>query len=66
VFPTLAAGGEYDTDSGGGARGRWIPTTAVDQVGATLAKWMGVPNADMAGVFPNIANFGTLDLGFML
>jgi uncharacterized protein (DUF1501 family) len=65
VFPTLAAGGPDDTDNGSGARGRWIPTTAVDQVGATLAKWMGVPNADMAGVFPNIANFSTADLGFM-
>jgi uncharacterized protein (DUF1501 family) len=65
VFPTLAAAGPDDTDNGGGARGRWIPTTAVDQLGATLATWMGVPNADLAGVFPNIGNFGTANLGFM-
>jgi uncharacterized protein (DUF1501 family) len=66
VFPTLTAAGPDDTDSGSGARGRWIPTTAVDQVGATLAKWMGVPNADLGGVFPNIGNFSTSDLGFMI
>src|SRR5262245_26584170 len=36
VFPTLAANGPDDTDQGSSARGRWIPTTAVDQYGATL------------------------------
>jgi uncharacterized protein (DUF1501 family) len=66
VFPTLVAAGPDDTDDGSGARGRWIPTTSVDQVAATLATWMGVPNADLAGVFPNIGNFGTANLGFMV
>jgi uncharacterized protein (DUF1501 family) len=66
VFPTLTAAGPDDTDSGGGARGRWIPTTAIDQVAATLATWMGVPTADLAGVCPNIGNFGTANLGFMV
>ena len=31
VFPTLAPAGPDDTDEGSGARGRWIPTVAVDQ-----------------------------------
>jgi uncharacterized protein (DUF1501 family) len=66
VFPTLAVAGPNDTDNGGGARGRWIPTTAVDQVATTLATWMGVPNADLPGVCPNIGNFGSANLGFML
>ncbi len=66
VFPTLAPNGPDDTDSGGNARGRWIPTTSVDQFGATLASWLGVSNADMPAVFPNIGNFGTSTLGFML
>lgn len=67
IFPTLAAGGPDDTDSGSNARGRWIPTTAVDQFGATLATWFGVPSADLVGVFPNLPNFGSAtNLGFML
>jgi uncharacterized protein (DUF1501 family) len=65
VFPTLAAAGPDDTDSGGNARGRWIPTTAVDQYAATLASWFGVSSADLPAVFPNIGKFGTANLGFL-
>ncbi|MCC7327343.1 MAG: DUF1501 domain-containing protein [Burkholderiales bacterium] len=48
-----------------GSNGAWIPTTAVDQVGSTLGKWFGMPDADIAQVFPNLANFTVKDLGFM-
>jgi uncharacterized protein (DUF1501 family) len=65
VFPTLAANGPDDTDQGGSARGRWIPTTAVDQYGATLASWFGVTAADLPAVFPNIGRFGQTNLGFV-
>jgi uncharacterized protein (DUF1501 family) len=65
VFPTLAADGGDDTDAGGNARGRWVPSVAVDQFGATLATWFGVGNADLQAVFPNINNFGVKNLGFM-
>jgi uncharacterized protein (DUF1501 family) len=61
TFPNLALGGPDDTDSDG----RWIPTTAVDQYAATLARWFGVPDADIPAVVPNIARFPTRDLGFM-
>ena len=65
VFPTLAANGPDDTDQGGNARGRWIPTVAIDQYGATFASWLGVANSDLAAVFPNIGRFGPTTLGFL-
>jgi uncharacterized protein (DUF1501 family) len=65
TYPTLVMNGPDDTDTGANARGRWLPSTAVAQYGATLAKWFGVSDADMPLVFPNIGQFGTTDLGFM-
>jgi uncharacterized protein (DUF1501 family) len=61
AFPTLALGGSSDADS----LGRWIPTTSIDQYGATIAKWFGVAPVDIAQVFPNIGRFATPDLGFL-
>jgi len=65
VFPTLAPNGPDDTDQGGSARGRWIPTTSVDQFGATLVSWFGVRATDLAVVFPNIGRFDQANLGFV-
>lgn len=45
-------------------RGNWIPTTAVDQYAATMAKWFGLSNTQLRDVFPNLQNFDP-DLGFM-
>jgi uncharacterized protein (DUF1501 family) len=61
AFPTFELGGPNDTDT----RGRWIPTTAVDQYGATLASWFGIPDSALATVFPNFANFGSQKLTFL-
>jgi uncharacterized protein (DUF1501 family) len=66
TFPTLALNGPDDADSGTEARGRWIPTTAVDQYAATLALWFGVSPSDLPTALPNIGHFGGPDLGFML
>jgi uncharacterized protein (DUF1501 family) len=60
-FPLLAPGGSNDANT----RGVLIPTTAVDQYGATLAQWFGVAPASLPTVFPNIANFGASPLGFL-
>jgi len=65
-FPTLA----FSTTDDAGSRGVWIPTTALDQYGATLASWFGVSDTDLATVFPNLSVFKAAglpaNLGFML
>jgi uncharacterized protein (DUF1501 family) len=38
-------------------QGRLLPTTSVDQLGATLATWFGASATDLPIVFPNIRNF---------
>ncbi len=60
-FPSFELSGPDDADS----RGRWIPTTSVDQYGATLCNWFGIPSSALATVFPNLANFSSNNLGFL-
>lgn len=66
TYPTLALGGPDDTDGGSSPRGRWIPTTSVEQFAATLATWYGLSSSDLTAVFPLIGRFATPDLGFMM
>jgi uncharacterized protein (DUF1501 family) len=61
-FPTLVNNGPDDAET----RGRFIPTASVEQYAGTLAKWFGLPDADIPIAFPNAANFPTMDLGFMM
>src|SRR6266849_3974112 len=61
TYPTLALGGPTDTDT----RGRWIPTTSVDQYAATLATWYGLAPSDLPTVFPNLSRFASQNLGFL-
>ncbi len=64
-YPSLALGSEQDVDNG-----VLLPTTSCDEYFAELAKWFGVPNADLGIVLPNIGNFydansSSLPIGFM-
>lgn len=61
TVPTMALNGPDDL----GNAGRWIPTTSLEQYGATLARWFGIPDGDLPYVFPNIGAFANTNLGFM-
>ena len=59
-MPVLTVNGPDDT-----GRGRWIPTTSVDEYSATLASWFGVSGANLPVVLPNISRFAHPNLGFL-
>jgi uncharacterized protein (DUF1501 family) len=59
-IPVLSINGPDDSGDG-----RWIPTIATEEYGATLAQWFGVPGSDLSAVFPNIGRFAKTNLGFM-
>lgn len=59
-MPDLTLGGADDVTS----EGRWLPTTSVEQMGATLATWLGVSAADLPAIFPNLGNFGLKTMGY--
>ena len=59
TFPTFALGAGDDA-----GEGRWIPTTSVDQYGATLASWFGA-GSGLNTVFPYLGNFAVKNLGFV-
>lgn len=61
TMPDQTLGGPDDV----GSQGRFIPTTAVDQVASTLALWFGVSPSALGYVTPRIGYFAAADLGFM-
>jgi len=61
-IPTLALAGPDDANN----RGVWIPKIATAQFGATLGRWFGATDAELALAFPNLAQFPSSDIGFML
>lgn len=52
-LPDLRLGGADDYSD----KGRFIPTTAQDQVNAAVARWFGVDDTLMRTLFPNLVNF---------
>ncbi|MEN8662147.1 MAG: DUF1501 domain-containing protein [Lentimonas sp.] len=71
-FPELQVGGADDVPAG--SRGRWIPSSSVDQYSAVLANWFGVNvgSSEMQTIFPNLNRFedpfdlsGSANLAFL-
>ena len=72
--PVSVGNSSADEDQWHVGQGRLLPTTSVDQYAATLARWFGVPDADLNAILPNLRNFGLTapsgiayprDIGFM-
>ena len=70
-FPVLATKNAANSNFDGSAdqlgNGSLLPVSSVDQLGATLARWMGVSEAGVTEIFPNLANWNASarDLGFL-
>jgi uncharacterized protein (DUF1501 family) len=69
-FPNLVGkkSGSNDFDSPDQVKnGAMLPTTSVDQLGATLGRWFGLSDNQALSAFPNLANFdvASRNLGFM-
>lgn len=60
TLPELVVGGNDDA-----GHGRIIPTTAVDQTIATLARWFGLGETELNELLPNLQNFNSTEPGFM-
>ena len=60
--PAVANNGPDDV-----GQGRLLPSTSVDQYAATLGKWLGVSDADLLTLLPNLANYNlsARNLGFV-
>ena len=58
--PAMAVSGPDDV-----GQGRLLPSTSVDQFGATLASWLGISDANLPIVVPHIGSFSTRNLGFI-
>ncbi|MEO8134278.1 MAG: DUF1501 domain-containing protein [Betaproteobacteria bacterium] len=61
TLPEQALGGPDDVTS----EGRWIPTTSLEQFAAPLVRWLGIGQADLSYVLPNLGAFPGPPLGFI-
>lgn len=61
-LPEFALGGPDDANN----RGVWIPKIATSQFGATLGRWFGASAGELDVAFPNLPQFPTRDVGFMV
>jgi uncharacterized protein (DUF1501 family) len=58
-FPVLKLGSAANSIDATGSSGRWIPSTAVDQYAAVLARWLGVDVGNLPAVLPNLTRFNS-------
>jgi uncharacterized protein (DUF1501 family) len=58
-YPRIQLNNSGDANGENFSRGQTLPTTAVDQMAASIARWMGVDNSNLPLVFPNIDRFAT-------
>ncbi|QYF96036.1 DUF1501 domain-containing protein [Massilia sp. PAMC28688] len=60
--PVVAHNGPDDV-----GQGRLLPTTSVEQVAATLGKWLGVTDSELLSLLPNLSNYNSTvrNLGFV-
>ena len=71
-FPSLGLknvnDNEFNSSTDQLGNGSLLPTSSVDQLGATLGRWFGLGDSQLLDIFPNLANFNpsVRDLGFML
>jgi uncharacterized protein (DUF1501 family) len=66
VYPDLTLGGPDDVGTEIWERqGRWLPSSSVDQYGATLLGWLGASQPQLAEIFPNLGNFSTQRFDFL-
>lgn len=56
-FPSLKMGDHPESIDAHNGRGRWIPSTSVDQYSAVMTKWFGADSMSMEAIFPNLGRF---------
>lgn len=71
TFPTISPknsnNNNFDSSPDLIANGAMLPTTSVDQYAATLGRWLGLSDAALLNLLPNLKNFdaGVRNLGFL-
>lgn len=59
-FPLLKTGnvtGSIDAGNSTTNRGRWVPSTSVDQYCSVMTKWLGAESSALETIFPNLPRF---------
>jgi len=69
TFPVLGVKNANDNNFNSNdqlGNGALLPSTSVDQLGATLGRWFGASDQQLLDVFPNLAQFNSSNLGLMM